>query len=222
MRRRSCRLSSPMSPVRRLPLYVCGRRMLEAYPYVPIAGHVRISIAIWSYCGRLYLGITGDWQGAPDIGRLARGVDLAFEELLKEVAADAGMSDAGEGSLPRRTIAAPCTEPRGDRLRLERRLRAYDVTLPRVHRKHSGNPEGSDCVGLRVHGRLRRSVTRQWATSCRDWSAKSPDERCLTSQRAFCRVRCPPAGREDFRPGLDRRQPLPVEPGSSVPLHGQK
>ena len=73
-------------PGPQLPLYVCGRRMLEAYPYVPIAGHVRISIAIWSYCGRLYLGITGDWQGAPDIGRLARGVDLAFEELLKEVA----------------------------------------------------------------------------------------------------------------------------------------
>ena len=82
-------------PGPQVPLYVCGRRMLEAYPYVPIAGHVRISVAIWSYCGRLYLGITGDWQGAPDIGRLVRGVDLAFEDLLKEVAGAAGMSDSG-------------------------------------------------------------------------------------------------------------------------------
>jgi diacylglycerol O-acyltransferase len=60
--------------------------MLEAYPYVPIAGHIRIGVAIWSYCGDMYLGITGDWQGAPDIRRLARGIDIGFEELLKEAA----------------------------------------------------------------------------------------------------------------------------------------
>jgi diacylglycerol O-acyltransferase len=58
--------------------------MLEAYPYVPIAGHIRIGVAIWSYCGELFVGITGDWHGARDIDRLARGIDLAFEELLKE------------------------------------------------------------------------------------------------------------------------------------------
>jgi WS/DGAT/MGAT family acyltransferase len=71
-------------PGPQVPLYVCGRRMLEAYPYVPIAGHIRIGVAIWSYCGELFVGITGDWHGARDIDRLARGIDLAFEELLKE------------------------------------------------------------------------------------------------------------------------------------------
>jgi WS/DGAT/MGAT family acyltransferase len=68
------------------PLYVCGRRMLEAYPYVPIAGHIRVGVAIWSYCGELYFGVTGDWAGAPDLDRLILGIDLAFEDLLKEAA----------------------------------------------------------------------------------------------------------------------------------------
>jgi len=71
-------------PGPQVPLYVCGRRMLEAYPYVPIAGHIRIGVAIWSYCGVLYFGITGDWQGARDLAALAHGIDLGFEDLLKE------------------------------------------------------------------------------------------------------------------------------------------
>ena len=68
------------------PLYACGRRMQEAYPYVPIAGHIRVGVAIWSYCGDLYFGITGDWDGAPDIDRLAGGIDIAFEAMFKEAA----------------------------------------------------------------------------------------------------------------------------------------
>jgi diacylglycerol O-acyltransferase / wax synthase len=68
------------------PLYVCGRRMQEAYPYVPIAGHIRVAVAIWSYCGDVYFGITGDWDGAPDIDKVAVGIDLAFEQMFKEAA----------------------------------------------------------------------------------------------------------------------------------------
>jgi diacylglycerol O-acyltransferase len=71
-------------PGPQVPLYVCGRRMREAYPYVPIAGHIRVGVAIWSYCGDVYFGITGDWDGAPDIEKVALGIDLAFEEMYKE------------------------------------------------------------------------------------------------------------------------------------------
>ena len=73
-------------PGPQVPLYVCGRRMQEAYPYVPIAGHTRVAVAIWSYCGDVYFGITGDWEGAPDIERVAVGIDLAFEDMYKEAA----------------------------------------------------------------------------------------------------------------------------------------
>jgi diacylglycerol O-acyltransferase / wax synthase len=77
-------------PGPQIPLYMCGRRMLEAYPYVPIAGHIRIGVAIWSYCGDLYFGVTGDWDGAPDLDRLVFGIDLGFENLLKEAASATG------------------------------------------------------------------------------------------------------------------------------------
>jgi len=74
-------------PGPQFPLYACGRRMREAYPYVQIAGHIRIGVAIWSYCGDMYFGITGDWDGAPDIDKVALGIDLGFEDMCKEAAA---------------------------------------------------------------------------------------------------------------------------------------
>jgi hypothetical protein len=60
--------------------------MLEGYPFVPIAGHIRMDVAIWSYCGSLFFGLTGDRDGAPDLAVLARGIDAGVEELLTAAA----------------------------------------------------------------------------------------------------------------------------------------
>ena len=49
-----------------------------------------MGVAIWSYCGDVYFGITGDWEGAPDIEKIAVGIDLAFEELYKEALSAVG------------------------------------------------------------------------------------------------------------------------------------
>ena len=57
------------------PLYAAGRRMLECLPYVPIAGHVRIGVAIFSYDGGLRFGVTGDYDEAPDIDVLCHGIE---------------------------------------------------------------------------------------------------------------------------------------------------
>jgi len=70
-------------PQRRL--YAAGRPMLTAYPYVPLAGSVRIGIAIFSYAGHLTFGITGDYDGAPDIDVLARGIEAGIVELIETV-----------------------------------------------------------------------------------------------------------------------------------------
>ncbi|MBK5287305.1 MAG: wax ester/triacylglycerol synthase family O-acyltransferase [Acidimicrobiia bacterium] len=64
-------------------LYLGGRRMLAAYPFVPIAGHIRITIAIYSYCGTLYFGITGDRDHTADLGVLVDGIGTAFRELVE-------------------------------------------------------------------------------------------------------------------------------------------
>ncbi len=66
-------------------LYAAGRPMRAAYPYVPLAGSVRIGIAIFSYAGHLTYGITGDYDGAPDIQVLADGIEEGIRELLATV-----------------------------------------------------------------------------------------------------------------------------------------
>ena len=64
------------------PLYAAGRRMLDCYPYVPLAGHVRLGVAIFSYDGRLNFGVTGDWDEAPDLDVLCQGIERSTAELL--------------------------------------------------------------------------------------------------------------------------------------------
>lgn len=68
-------------------LYCAGRRMVEAWPYVMLAGRVRITTAIFSYDGTLYFGITGDLDTAPDVGVIARGVDAEITELMRAAGA---------------------------------------------------------------------------------------------------------------------------------------
>jgi WS/DGAT/MGAT family acyltransferase len=63
------------------PLYAAGRQMLYAYPYVPIAGTVRIGIAIFSYLGGLNFGVTGDYDSVPDLDVLTRGIESGMREL---------------------------------------------------------------------------------------------------------------------------------------------
>lgn len=70
-------------PGPQIPLYACGRRMLEAYPYVPIGGNIRIAIAIFSYCGVLNYGVTGDYDSTRDIDVLVDAIEAGQQELLR-------------------------------------------------------------------------------------------------------------------------------------------
>ena len=76
-------------PGPQVPLYAAGRRMLKAYPYVPLAGRVRVGVSIFSYDGQVNFGITGDYDTAPDIAVLARGIESGMDELL-------ALADRGE------------------------------------------------------------------------------------------------------------------------------
>jgi len=70
-------------PGPQLPLYVLGRRMLQVYPYVPLAGQVRIGVAIFSYDGQVNFGVTGDYDSTDDIDVLCRGFEDGMQALLK-------------------------------------------------------------------------------------------------------------------------------------------
>jgi WS/DGAT/MGAT family acyltransferase len=71
-------------PGPQVPLQTLGRRMLESYPMVPLIGNVRISIAIFSYNGELYFGVTGDYDSSNDIDVLTTGVETSMRELRGE------------------------------------------------------------------------------------------------------------------------------------------
>ncbi len=87
-------------PGPRQPLYAMGCRLVEILPYVPIATTVRFGLAIFSYCGQMTVGITGDRASTPDIDVLARGIEDSLAELLaaaeRSVAGTAGRRRRGQ------------------------------------------------------------------------------------------------------------------------------
>jgi diacylglycerol O-acyltransferase len=64
------------------PVQTLGKKMLESYPFVPVVGSIRIVVAIFSYNGGLFFGVTGDYDGAPDIDVLTRGIRAGMDDLL--------------------------------------------------------------------------------------------------------------------------------------------
>jgi hypothetical protein len=57
--------------------------MIECYPYVPLAGQVRLGVAIFSYNGQVNYGVTGDYDTTADIDVLCRGFEEGMKALLK-------------------------------------------------------------------------------------------------------------------------------------------
>jgi diacylglycerol O-acyltransferase len=69
-------------PGPRQKLYALGREVQEMLPYVPLADRVRVGMAMFSYCGTLTFGITGDYDTAPDLEVLAVGIADSLRELV--------------------------------------------------------------------------------------------------------------------------------------------
>jgi WS/DGAT/MGAT family acyltransferase len=70
-------------PGPQFPLYAAGRKMLRAFPYVPLGGQMRIGIAIFSYDGEVNFGITGDYDTTPDLDVLTGGIEDGMAQMVK-------------------------------------------------------------------------------------------------------------------------------------------
>jgi WS/DGAT/MGAT family acyltransferase len=70
-------------PGPQFPLYAAGRRMVRAFPYVPLGGQIRIGIAIFSYDGEVNFGITGDYDTTPDLDVLSGGIEEGMAQMRK-------------------------------------------------------------------------------------------------------------------------------------------
>ncbi|HXW57869.1 MAG TPA: wax ester/triacylglycerol synthase family O-acyltransferase [Solirubrobacteraceae bacterium] len=90
-------------------LFVAGRPMLESFPYVPIAGRVRIGLAIFSYNGAITFGATADYDSTPDVDVLCQGIERSMAELVDFAQ---GHDQPGRAKQPRRTKQpAPAKAP---------------------------------------------------------------------------------------------------------------
>ena len=96
-------------PGLRAPQYLCGRRLIANYPYVPIADRLRIGIAVSSYDRSLCVGITCDRTSVPDVQVLTDGIRAGLAELVDVVhhLGEASDADDAAGADAPTTTSAP-------------------------------------------------------------------------------------------------------------------
>lgn len=82
MPQRSVNTVTTNVPGPQVPLYACGREMLEYFPFVPVSQGLRTGVAILSYNRKIAFGVTGDWDSVPDVDVLAAGIEAGMAELL--------------------------------------------------------------------------------------------------------------------------------------------
>jgi hypothetical protein len=73
-------------PAPQVPLYLAGARLLASYPSMPLGENAGLSIACTSLGGTMAFGLTADWDSAPDIDVLARGIGSSFDQLERAAA----------------------------------------------------------------------------------------------------------------------------------------
>jgi WS/DGAT/MGAT family acyltransferase len=66
-----------------VPLFLLDVPVLQAYPLVPLYENQAMGIALLSYAGGLFWGLTSDWDRVPGLHEIALGLANAFEELRK-------------------------------------------------------------------------------------------------------------------------------------------
>jgi WS/DGAT/MGAT family acyltransferase len=64
-----------------IPRYVAGAEITAAYPFAPVAPQCPISVALYGYRGRLFVGIDADATAVPDLDPFRGMLADAFEDL---------------------------------------------------------------------------------------------------------------------------------------------
>jgi diacylglycerol O-acyltransferase / wax synthase len=106
---RSLNTGTTNVPGPQLPLYAAGRRLLESFPYIPLFAQVRVAVAIFSYDGGLYFGISGDYDSTPDIEVLCHGIERGLAQLV--ASSSPASSSEPAPAPPPAPAPAPAPEP---------------------------------------------------------------------------------------------------------------
>ncbi len=95
-------------PGPQFPLYILGARLLEMHPIVPLLDGTGLGIALFSYDGKLGIGLNADYERVPDVGTLTALLAQSFMALKDAVerqvvakehpAGESAQDEAGEAS----------------------------------------------------------------------------------------------------------------------------
>jgi diacylglycerol O-acyltransferase / wax synthase len=80
-RQRFFNLTVTNVPGPQFPLYMLGRRLNAFYPMIPLVLNTALGIAIMSYDGMIFFGLTGDYEAMDDIDDFAGDLQAAIAEL---------------------------------------------------------------------------------------------------------------------------------------------
>jgi WS/DGAT/MGAT family acyltransferase len=69
-------------PGPQIPLYGLGARLEEVWPLVPLAADHSVGVAVVSYDGKVFFGVSGDAETTSDLDVLADGIEQAIGELV--------------------------------------------------------------------------------------------------------------------------------------------
>jgi WS/DGAT/MGAT family acyltransferase len=68
------------------PRFLAGARITAGYPFAPLAPHCPVSVALYGYDQRLYVGIDADRTALPDLPGFERMLRAAFAEVIEAAA----------------------------------------------------------------------------------------------------------------------------------------
>jgi len=89
-------------PGPQVPMYLCGARLLETYPHVPLIDQLGLGIALLSYDGKIGWGFNADYDLVPDLADFVSDIRSSFAAIQRE----AGIVDAESvATAPRRKKA---------------------------------------------------------------------------------------------------------------------
>jgi diacylglycerol O-acyltransferase len=66
-----------------VPRYLAGAEITAAYPFAPVAPHCPVSVALYGYCGRLFVGLDTDPSALPDLPAFRESLAAAFATLVE-------------------------------------------------------------------------------------------------------------------------------------------
>jgi hypothetical protein len=64
------------------PMYIMGARILEILPIIQLVGNVGLTLCAFSYAGEMFLVVTADATGFPDLDVLMDGMEGDWSALM--------------------------------------------------------------------------------------------------------------------------------------------